>query len=143
MEGSMLNLRKNRKGFTLLEVLIVLVILAVLAGLAIPAYQTAVEKSRAQEALQGLSAARESMMRYFAINSTYADQPGYTIAADLSSGVDYNPNLAVGGQLPIFTYAVAGRTAATFTITATRTGGPIGTISVNHAGLVVKTGVYA
>ncbi len=47
----MLNLRKNKKGFTLLEILIVLVILAVLAGLAIPAYQSAVEKSRAQEAV--------------------------------------------------------------------------------------------
>jgi prepilin-type N-terminal cleavage/methylation domain-containing protein len=133
----MLNLRKNKKGFTLLEILIVLVILAVLAGLAIPAYQSAVEKSRAQEALSGLAAARESCMRYFAVNNTYVGIPN-----NLATVVDYDPNVAVGGQTLIFSYAASNQAANTITITATRQGGPVGTISINQAGVVVRTGVY-
>ncbi len=141
----MLNLRKNKKGFTLLEILIVLVILAVLAGLAIPAYQAAVEKSRAQEALSALAAARQAMMRYFAINNTYMDMPApaLPIPADMSSGIDFNPNAAVGGQALIFNYVLDNRAAATFRITANRVGGPVGSISIDQAGTIVRAGVYA
>ncbi len=128
---------RNKKGFTLLEILIVLVIIAVLAGLAVPAYQAAVEKSRAQEALQALSATRDAMLRYFAVNNTY-------VGAALGVGVmDYNPNTIVGGQTQIFTYALSNLGAATFTITATRQGGPVGTVTLNEAGTVGRTGVYA
>lgn len=128
---------KNARGFTLLEVLIVLVILAVLAGLAIPAYQAAVEKSRSQEALTSLAGAREAMMRYFAVNNTY-------VGAALGVGaMDYDPNVAVGGQVLIFTYALSNLGAATFSITATRVGGPVGTVAINQAGVVTRTGVYA
>ena len=134
--GKMSYPRKNQKGFTLLELLIVIVILGVLAGLAIPAYQSAVEKARGQEALTSLSAAREAAVRFFAINNTYVG-----IANDCSN-LDYNPNTVVGGQTLLFSYAVGGQAAATFTVTATRTGGPVGTIAVNQAGTVTKTGVY-
>ena len=128
---------KNARGFTLLEVLIVLVILAVLAGLAIPAYQAAVEKSRSQEALTSLASAREAMIRYFAVNNTY-------VGAALGVGaMDYDPNVAVGGQALIFSYALSNLGAATFTITATRQGGPVGTVTINQAGTVGRTGVYA
>ncbi len=144
----MLNRKGSTKGFTLLEVLIVLVILAVLAGLAIPAYQAAVEKSRSQEALASLAAAREAMMRYFAVNNTYADVPatGNVIAADMSTGVDYNPNTGVGGQTPIFSYTVGGRGAAAFVITATRIGGGAAagsTITIDQSGRITRGGVYA
>ena len=131
------SLKKKSKGFTLLEVLIVLVIIAVLAGLAVPAYQSSVEKSRAQEAITSLTGAREAMLRYFAVNNTY-------VGAALGVGtMDYNPNTAVGGQTLIFTYALSNLGAATFTITATRAGGPVGTITINEAGTVGRTGVYA
>ncbi len=127
----------NKKGFTLLEILIVLVIIAVLAGLAVPAYQAAVEKSRGQEALQGLTAARSAMLRYWTVGSTYVG------AAFGVGNMDYNPNTVVGGQTLIFTYALSNLGATTFTITATRQGGPVGTITLNEAGTVGRTGVYA
>ena len=128
--------RKDPKGFTLLELLIVIVILGVLAGLAIPAYQSAVEKARGQEALTSLSAAREAAIRHFVLNNTYVG-----IANDCSN-LDFNPNTAVGGQVLRFAYAAANQGAVTLTLTATRQGGPVGTISVNQAGVVTKTGVY-
>ncbi len=131
-------LTRNTRGFTLLEILIVLVILAVLAGLAIPSYQAAVEKSRAQEALTSLTATKESLMRYFAVFGTYV---GATFAPGPNS-LDYNPNLAIGGQTLIFTYVLGALTATTFTVTATRTGGPVGTVALSQNGVITRTGVY-
>ena len=129
---------RNARGFTLLEILIVLVIIAVLAGLAVPAYQASVEKSRAQEALQGLSAAREAMLRFHAANGTYVG------AAFGAGNMDYDPNaIGTSGQTVIFSYTLSGLAASTFLITATRQGGPVGTVTINQAGTVGRTGVYA
>ena len=141
----MLNLRTNKKGFTLLEILIVLVILAVLAGLAIPSYTQAVEKSRAQEALATLAATREACLRFHAVNGTFVG-----INNGLTTGIDTNPNAAAGsGQQVIFTYAASNQAANTITITATRVASannPIvgggGTISIDQGGTVVRGGVY-
>lgn len=102
---------KNAKGFTLLEILIVLVIIAVLAGLAVPAYTTAVEKSRKQEAYTTLGAVRGAQMRYF------AGRNAFTAAyVDL----DFDPTLAVTGNVVHYTYPAMGGGGATFTATATR-----------------------
>lgn len=50
----------NKKGFTLLELLIVIIIIGVLATLGLMQYQTVVEKSRGAEARQVLSTLRSS-----------------------------------------------------------------------------------
>jgi type IV pilus assembly protein PilE len=124
---------KKAKGFTLLEVLIVLVILAVLAGLAVPAYQTAVEKSRKQEALSTLGAIRASQQRYFAARNEYA--AAFT-------ALDFDPTLGVTGNVTHFAYTMSGGGAGstTFLSTATRnsldrpTGVVSYTITINESG---------
>lgn len=131
--------RDGRAGFTLLEVLIVLVILAVLAGLAITSYQGLAEKARAKEARHSLMLARDSAIRYFTIANTYV---GSTYTPGQPGTLDFDPNIAVGGQTVIFAYTISGLTANTFLITATRTGGPVGTVSINQAGTLTYTGVY-
>ncbi len=143
-----MKISKDLRGFTLLEVLIVLVIVAVLAGLAVPAYQSAVEKSRSQEALLALGAVRESALRFYSINSTYVTAPANTFVG--TNVYDYNPNLAIGGQTNmLFSYALSGQAglpAPTFVCTATRLAPPAGvsgTISINQAGTIVRTGSYA
>ena len=128
---------RARAGFTLLEVLIVIVILGVIAGLAIPVYTAQVERARGQEALQGLGAMRESALRYFSQNTTYATM---TLA-----NMDYNANTAVGGQTVHFTYALSGLgdVPPTFTITARRTPTiPGGTISITQAGATTFGSAY-
>ena len=107
----MMDLRRV-KGFTLLEVLIVLVILAVLAGLAVPAYTSAVEKSRKNEALATLAAVRASQQRYFSTRNEYA-------AAFVT--LDFDPTLAVTGNVVHYTYALSGGGAGSTTYTATAT----------------------
>jgi type IV pilus assembly protein PilE len=59
------------RGFTLIEVLIVVVVVAILVGIAIPSYQSSVQKTRradAKEALLRIAAAQE---RFFFTNNRY------------------------------------------------------------------------
>jgi prepilin-type N-terminal cleavage/methylation domain-containing protein len=136
-------LRCNSRGFTLLEILIVLVILAVIAGLAIPAYQSSVQKARGQEAMQALGAIRESMQRFAATAGAYT---GATVTQGTPTTIDFNPTAVAPGVVQCFTYALGGVGAGTYTATATYTptaacgnAGP-GTITINQAGVVTRTG---
>ena len=99
----------NKRGFTLIEILIVIVVLGVMAGFAVPVYLGQTQKSYQIEAIRHLSAMRESALRYFAANGNY---DGMYI-----DSMDYNPNTAVGGQTRHYNYSVdaAGGTTCYFT----------------------------
>ena len=59
-------------GFTLIELLVVVLIIGVLSAVALPQYQTAVERSRATEALTQMAAVSEALQRY---HSQHEDFP--------------------------------------------------------------------
>jgi prepilin-type N-terminal cleavage/methylation domain-containing protein len=69
----MLNKAKGQKGFTLVELAIVIVIIGVLASFGVPRFRDAVERSKAGEAMNYLSAIRSAQERYHAREGTYAD----------------------------------------------------------------------
>ena len=126
---------KTNKGFTLLEILIVLVILAVLAGLAIPAYQSAVEKARKQEALSTLAAIRSSQQRFFAGNSSYSAN---------FTALDFDPMVSVTGNITHFSYALSGGGGGSTTYTATGTRNGLdapGTSPANYTVRILQDGV--
>jgi len=64
---------KDQKGFTLVELAIVIVIIGVLASFGVPRFRDAVERSKAGESLNYLSAVRASQERYHAREATYSD----------------------------------------------------------------------
>ncbi len=62
---------KNRKGFTLLELIIVVIVIGILASIALPRFIRVAERARMAEAKSILDALRSSQMRYAAQWNAY------------------------------------------------------------------------
>lgn len=135
------SLLTNKRGFTLIEILIVIVILGVMAGFAVPIYLGQTQKVYQQEALHNLGTWRESALRYYASNGSSYTNMSLT-------NMDYNPNLTLGGQTVHFEYAVTTADTGTLLLTATRNTVDSGVsdgdhaITIDQAGAVVKGASY-
>ena len=71
----------NKKGFTLLELLVVVLIIGILAGIALPQYKLAVAKSQYATLKNATKSLKESVDRYFLATGTYP-----TKSSDLDIG---------------------------------------------------------
>ena len=101
----------NRRGFTLLELLMVVIIIAILATIALPQYLKVAERSRSAEALQLLASIRSSEGRFRAAS-----------AANLYTTDLTTLDIGVPAATPNWTFSVSG-TAAGSNGVATRTAG--------------------
>ncbi len=64
-------LRKNKKGFTLIELVMVIVILGILAAIAVPRYQDLRNEAHKSADAATIGAIRAGIMTYFAKNRTF------------------------------------------------------------------------
>src|SRR6478736_6927095 len=64
---------QGRKGFTLVELAVVIIIIGVLAAFGVPRFLDSVERSKAAEAFNYMSAVRSAQERYQVRQGTYAD----------------------------------------------------------------------
>ena len=62
---------QNKKGFTLMELMVSIIIMAILAGIAYPVYTKAITKARIAEAISLVEIVREAQLRNKAINNSY------------------------------------------------------------------------
>jgi prepilin-type N-terminal cleavage/methylation domain-containing protein len=95
--GSTMSIR-NKKAFTLIEMLVVVVIIGILAAIALPQYQKAVEKARATEALINLKALREAWDRY---NLTYG-----TTATTIAQLTDFDIKINIDNSSNYYAYSL-------------------------------------
>jgi prepilin-type N-terminal cleavage/methylation domain-containing protein len=85
----------NKKGFTLLELLVVIIILGILSSIALPQYIQTLEKARSGEAIVNVGSIRGSLDRYWYQNNF--DLTGAKLPIDgTSANLDVdNPNALI------------------------------------------------
>jgi type IV pilus assembly protein PilE len=102
------------QGFTLIELMIAVAIVAILTAIALPSYQSYVQKSRRADAITALSALQLAEEKWRASNLTYT-----TALSSPPSGLGIS-SLSGGGY---YTIAVASASATGYTLTATPVAG--------------------
>ena len=110
-------MKRSKRGFTLVELAVVVVIIGVLAAFAVPRFLSSVERSKAAEAFNYLSAVQAAQERYQAREGTYA--------SDLTT---LDIKLSAPKYFAVGTVA-AGDTSSlqdSWTLTLTRTGASVG-----------------
>ena len=74
---------KNKKGFTLVELVVVIAILGILAGIAIPRFMDATASARGAKVVADMRTIESSLSMHYAKRGNY-----YTGAADSTTAVD-------------------------------------------------------
>merc|ERR1712232_372765 len=87
---------KNRKGFTLIELMIVVAILGILAAVAVPAFLKYIKRSKTSEATMNVRKLFDGSVTYFA--TEHVDEDGIQILSQFPTGAGPNPDCCVGSQ---------------------------------------------
>ncbi|MEK7867776.1 MAG: prepilin-type N-terminal cleavage/methylation domain-containing protein [Candidatus Omnitrophota bacterium] len=119
----------NRKGFTLVEVLVVVIIIGILAAIGIPQFAASIEKAKGGEARAGLGHLQTGEKVYYAESEYYT-----TNTADLDITLTQK----------YWTFTIAAPTSTTYTATATRSGGSYSgqTLTMNQLGTISGNWTY-
>ena len=107
-----MSMLRNRKGFTLVELMVVVIIVLVLAGIAVPVYIHYIQEGKKSEAYAVIDSVVSGALVYFQKNDSY-------------SGGTFDNWLAADdvGNAVYFTYAISDADDDGFVVTATVTGG--------------------
>ena len=127
-------MKKNKKGFTLAELLIVVAIIAVLVAIAIPVFTTQLERSREATDLANIRAAyAEAMTEYISTNET-TSASAIMVQKDTAWHIDNVLKTRIDGEeKPITLNSVVVGGKATVTVTAPSAGSTKPEVTVEFA----------
>ena len=114
----------NRKGFTLLELVIVIIVLGVLAAVALPQYAGFVERAKAAEAVAAIGAVKTAELAYAAAQAS----GNYKTSASAASILN---DLGVTLPTNLWSFGVSATGNSNFVVTATRATGPAAGTLIN------------
>jgi type IV pilus assembly protein PilE len=123
------------KGMTLIELLIVVVIVAILASVALPSWNSQVQKARRADARNILLVTQVEQEKYRANNGTYASSLGDLGLSSYATGDYYNLSI-------VSSSATAFVASATPNTNGGQNGDSCGTFAVNQSG-IDESGSYA
>ena len=116
----MFKFMKDKRGFTLVELMITIVIVGVLASVAIPLYQANVKRAKGTEADATLGSIRTALRVYYAENGNYPTEASYVAVYTMS--IDMDSLDMVGKYFPSTSYTYQSADGSAYTIKATGTG---------------------
>jgi prepilin-type N-terminal cleavage/methylation domain-containing protein len=122
---------RNKKGFTLIELMIVVAIIGILAAIAIPMYTANVNKAKLQEATDCLGAMKDEVANFVADTGSMPDFPIGSLAYNLGEAGIIG---ALGVQVPESTGSGGGRKWLYRTIDNTTGGSVDGTYDIRATG---------
>lgn len=102
----------NKRGFTLIELMIVVAVVGILAAIAYPSYVDSVRKSKRADGKAALMNAAQRMEVYYARNASYA-------GATTGPG---NTNIPATSEKGYFNIAISSLAASSYTLQATAVG---------------------
>lgn len=109
-------LLRNKKGFTLIEVMIVVAIIGILSAIAYPSYTEYLNRGYRSEARTALLEAQQFMERFYAANSRYTTDAAGVVSPALPARLQSIP-----ANSPRYTLSVAAALNS-YTLTATLLG---------------------
>lgn len=122
-------MRRNQKGFTLMELMVVIVIVAILAAVAVPLYINYVKDAQRTEAKGAIGAIITAEQTYYQINGIYIDVPQFV---ENPTSVTQPINCDLTEALKNWTFTVSGASADGFIVQATGASPATNTLSVTY-----------
>lgn len=142
--NKVLDMNRQMKGFSLIELLIAIVIISILSAIAIPSYTEYTQRSKRMDAISMLSQLSQAMERYYSVNYTYLDAAigGADTGAPAATTFGFTQSPADGAAA--YNLTISAATATSFSVTATPIGAQAndgcGTLTLTNAGVRTDSG---